>query len=415
MNPIADEIMISRSVPSEDALTSLRNTGMLRSSRAQDLIDEIFGVIPAVYGNPDKRKTDNPAHIRNNDQPTPSWIYSEFYKHHYCEVSMRRDYAGYRLSLNQFMSEITSPNFSNNRNKVFFLKGDVGSGKTALINHLITKYGIHIYEKNDIWFLRLNVDAIRNHVELSPERFLQDLNDKLITTVNKSIDRGYYGISDDEKISKLRRSIEILKASFSKSELSIDKQYAIKEFIVSVSKILEKSILLIFDNIDFLVHERDRQSFLMQRESVNSPHLNTINSIVKFFLHSGNILNEIGANILFVLRGDTYQILKNNNILVSSDGSGFEDNKRLFTLDNPSWTDVINERASLLEKCLTKVSAPGVAHEVQEHLLPIISGLRDSERNRSLFFHLEPLSVYGLRGVLRFFKDYAWYPIDVTP
>ncbi|MGA9582754.1 MAG: hypothetical protein WBR13_12380 [Allosphingosinicella sp.] len=391
--------------------TSIRNTSTGRDSRAVRLIDSIFGLLPAVYGDPLLRQPYPTPPGRDTGILSDSWIAKEFYTRHFCPVELVRDNGGVPVTTEDFLDELTTFGISEQRNKIFFLQSEIGSGKTALINHLITKHGKKLFHEKDVWFVRLNVDVMRDANEDDFNGFFRALENKLSVIVTKLIERHQEDLSSPDVQASLQQILS-LHCSVELNSTDEARQSRLREALLAISNVLGKRLLLIIDNMDYIVHERDRYQFLKPKEDIDRGYLILIRRIVASFYQPDSLLSDIGANVLFSVRPDTYHLMKATNFLVPMARIPFADNRHLFTLQGPSWDDVVSERASLLKRCLEKIQPEGVAAEVRRHTIPLLQSLSDAPRRQRLFRHLRQISVYGLRGVLNFFGDYTWFPAN---
>src|SRR5262249_45763008 len=102
--------------------------------------------------------------------------------------------------------------------------------------------------------------------------------------------------------------------------------------------------------------------------------------------NSAKILGRMGSNVLFVLRQDSYRILRALSTKVSTQNSLFEDNRNVFTLDNSNirYSAIVSRRARLLLYCLNAIL-------IKNFTEARFAGLRD---------HGQAASLSGIEGTL---------------
>ncbi len=371
------------------------------------LVDRVFVHLPAIFSKEAPLSFPN-SDVKNQDAiPSTEWVAWYFYQKFYCDVELHADNAGYKVSKKKFLSTISKFTPSENRNNLFFIQGDIGCGKTAFINYLITTYGQKYYEKSDAWFLRINVDVTRHFDDRSLSSFFRVLCFKLNTTIVKIFNHHYNSSINQQTLDEINK----IKIKLSKAEENSDEDESIVIFVdcmKKISKILGKKPILILDNLDYFFHENDRYLFISNVDTGEDLYISLIQKIVSAFYHGSSKAGDLGANILFVLRPDSYEILKASRELYQGVEDCFRDNKNLYTLRTPDWESVIVERGELIKRVISEVPKAGLKNSIRNSLSSVLLALENPNQINAIIDHLRHIVPFGLRSVMNFFKTYTW-------
>jgi len=404
---------------------SIRNDSSKLTDDVSNIVDTIFAHLPAVYG------IDEPDPFPDSEAeesriPSTEWIAWNFYKKHYCNISLNRDFRGKAVTTKAFLKSLTHFGASSKRNNLFFLQGEIGSGKTAFINYLITNFGHGCFNEEQVWYLRVNVDAV-DHTAQKDVDPVQDFFEKsalkLIRIVRKVAgdDSGQFDNLSTEQVTQLGIVIEILEKALdhegkkSEAKLNIVRD-AFVGAIQEINSILNRRMLFILDNLDAFFHERDRYLFLSDIDTGEDYYVRAIQKIVGEFYHGASSVGDLGVNALFVLRRDSYEILKTSKLIYQGTEDPYKDNRSLFTLHTPDWKDVVMERSNLLQLTIENIPREGIRRSVDRALEDVTAALSDAKKVESIVGHLQQIVTFGLRSVMNFFQQYTWLnTVDDNP
>jgi len=134
----------------------LLNKGTGFSPEVARIIKTVFAEQKAVYG-----ISDNDRLLTNRfELLTDPWISAKFYAYdsYVSPDILSGGKGGRRTEQRDFEKIITDRSASSTRNKLFFLTGPVGVGKTAFLRYLTSKRGSDWFENSAVWFIRINAD-----------------------------------------------------------------------------------------------------------------------------------------------------------------------------------------------------------------------------------------------------------------
>lgn len=268
-----------------------------------------------------------------------------FYNNCFVENNLKTGLEGNDLSAEDFLNEILSKFSDDNplikkrsKNKIYYLLGDVGSGKSAFVNYLITTSLRRYSLTENLVFIRL---------DLNKEDFTEGISEKLF--LNKTV----------EKIkSVFERNPKLIPDEISeKYERLVGMDYSNnpKKFISHLIDIFKsyKNFLFIYDNIDFIVHQYDRDFFKEEAiETFNEVSKKAIAFVMQFFSDSSELSN-LASVFLFVLRNSTYNRIQDKPMISGRPGSYNNDNN-VYTLEKESWESVLDSRNKLFRFALDK-------------------------------------------------------------
>lgn len=395
--------------------TSLRNESSRLSGDLGELTDNIFVHLPANYEIGEPKPFPETEIHSTSSIPSREWISHHFYKNYYCDVEVKRGYGGKTLEIDEFVEEITKFGASARRNTRHFLQGGIGSGKTAFINYIISEHGWRLFNERDVWFLRVNVDVLdfsrKEPVAEKIDHVYSLFCKKLRRVIQKLIDGDYLGGNlDSASESKLADALDRLRLAERD-----DAENPKSDFYDSVevfSSIIEKRLLIIVDNLDGIFHENDRYTFVSNIDTAEAPYLEFITCLVEEFNQNGQRSADLGANVLFVLRPDSYERMKAAKILDGAADSSFSDNKNLYSLSVADWDAVVEKRVDLIRSVIAQVRKAGKRQEISESMEPVLNALVGKQKRERLIQHLRHLSSFGLRSVMRFLRQYTWLNVE---
>lgn len=140
------------------------------TSEYERLIGRVFEHQPAVYDVPEWRG--------DSELPDTDLLSSYFYRSCYLPPRMVRGFRGAPVSVDEFVEDVVFRPLSGTRNALSYLMGDVGVGKTALINHLLTIRSRAWIEDNSRWFVRVDCEGAGMDESPSCAKLMNAIADK---------------------------------------------------------------------------------------------------------------------------------------------------------------------------------------------------------------------------------------------
>jgi hypothetical protein len=326
----------------------------------------------------------------------------KFYNDYYCSPSLRVGISktGNPYPLINFINRITS--FSNlNANKITFLLGEVGWGKTAFLNYLLTNYGKD-------WFLDKSIFFVRVDAHSGGGGSISTYN-QLIDKIMKKIRKVLVFPDVEEKINSRTTSFTGFDKLIDYRNPTGQKEKEIASVLFEL-KALGFEILLVFDNLDQIYHRDDRARFVNDIP-VWHDSFKPVGKIITSFFHDNIEFGGLGANVIFSIRTETYDILSQTVEYIFSPDRVTTQNMNAFTLDNVDWREVVEKRLEFLkeisEKC--KISK-GNSSDIDEVINPIKYEIIATKQKESkhLVSNLSKVTSFGLRCIIDFFSQYSW-------
>ena len=381
-----------------------------------ELYGPIFGQFPAQFemqGCPEifDCETTDPVKL-----PSREWLTWKFYDSAYVNPRLRKDEGGADVSIERFLEILTKQRTHRDRNFLMFLQGDVGSGKTAFLNFLITKHGAEIFQTKNSWFVRYNVEAEnQGNAKIDILSLMRSILEKAIVTVRGIVKRLKKFGHDTYDFQKIEVALE--QASKAHSEgLEIELKTGLRNFVFEVSQLLGRRFILILDNLDSFFHGRDRYQFL-RPINVNEDHVSTnIYKVISEFYMGASELSKLNSNIVFVLRPESYLFLERSRDVYKGPENPFRNRGNLFSLATPKWEDVVKNRLNLLEGFLGKIEPKAQSIRMCEAFSELKSALESQidtitdfgSHEHSTMRALKSLNNQGMRDVLDFFYNHSY-------
>lgn len=363
------------------------------------MIEDVFGYHPAVFNDAHK-------HLRLVGSPHFLDIAEQFYKQNFVQITIKAGRGGYEIAEEDFIEKTVLAESSGQRNNRYFLLGKVGSGKTTFINYLISKYGESWAKNNNLWFIRLDIYLLDGQRSLTVERLVDGLATKIIRVF-----RSYKELLEiPQSLNKdFENLVNIQGASGLSSPSLLHKQLALTTFISKYNLETKKRFVLIIDNSDYIYHLNDRLLFTDKGACDELNNIQGIENLVNSFSHDANNvgLGDLGANVIFVLRPDSYEILQTSTRLFAPEDI-YSFDRCAFSMGVPDWKEILQKRGDLLN-FVTHKNSKGSGLEAKKLIEAIIRDLElPLEDGGKLFDHLEKITNYGLRDIMRFFQQYSW-------
>jgi len=176
-----------------------------------------------------------------------------------------------------------------------------------------------------------------------------------------------------------------------------DCQRLLAQFIKSYATQSRRRPLLFIDNLDHIYHLHDRTMFTREGAESGTEAIRCVQELTHCFLHDTDdrLLGDLGANVLFSLRSDSYRILQESARLFRPDKT-FDYNRHATVLRTPPWREVVKRRGELLTFAVSKIPQPGKRNVQKDIIAPILTDLEYHPPNQvSLIEHLERITNYG--------------------
>ncbi len=336
------------------------------------------------------------------------------------------------VPIEEFLEMLTINN-SDTRNNTISIIGDVGTGKTAFINWLISTQFKSLVDAEKLWFIRLDLEDIGagNFIDINTLVF------RLLTKLYRILNKESSLISNQVDVAgKILSQIEELFPDFSTGSFLSEESTPGRNFVLSqfqspdmrsvirathmlreVFQLVEandngRRFLLIIDNIDFICHTHDRFQF---RRDFNTqfPHiLQRYNEFILNFAQDAP-LGNLSANVLLVMRPDSRRLLGNNFAISTKNALPNRHHMTIF-LGGPGWKDVTKGRNSLLKHIADYPEKSGkrdrfleMASKIEKELS--LADLPNREGKRiPLIEHLQGMANDELRSLMYFLSIYAW-------
>lgn len=385
---------------SESHKSYIRNAHQLRDREFSMLIERVFDHQPAVYGPPPETQPIDPKEELSRANVL---LLAHHFYHEGCFVALQLKTGGklgHAVDSQDLERQLTART-TDNRNELFFLLGDIGSGKTSYINHLLTTRGAAWVESGTAWFVRIDTHRLKKGQMISR----QDLIDGLITKTTKIFSR--------HNTNLLPETLKPLLVKVGQSQ-GTGRELAFAEFVQAHKRETEMQPVIIIDNLDFLYHLKERILFYTRRseddaESINDQNgslAKLVSDLVTMFVHdSAQHIMDLGASVLFVVRRDSYDILCQGNGLDHI----FDANKKTFTISPATWKDVALGRGDLLKFAISQIPEGGKERVHSDILDPILEDLEFAPAgHKPLVDHITKVANHGYRDVVAFFSLYSW-------
>lgn len=364
----------------------------LHTSYFGKIVENVFKHMGAVYQAP----------LNENDISDSKTISYLFYKYNYIKPIFTLFGDNETIPIQDFINNTLLDPSNGHKNKFSFFIGDVGVGKTSVINYIITHHELFKLDVNN-WFVRLDIDKTILEHYFPPAHIINSFVEKVCRVI----------ISNPLvfPLEKLKEQLEDLQSyyidSYKFEKLQFEEQnrihniqkVKIKDFINHIQNTFGKKLFIIFDNIDILFYHSEHKN-----ESIENETLNFITGLVELFLHDKDILGSLGANLLLVMRTDTYLYLKSFG---RTSGPLFTNDP--YTVKEPLWKQVIDVRYDLLKAIVKKDPKFPDKLDVDFEVNRIYTLLMENDvAYDKLINHIRKLTNNGLRELIEYFRNYGW-------
>lgn len=416
---------------------SIRSEAAISKSRATQIIDNVFKHFTSafamrephlLFGRDHKKQV--PTLTNETDKPSADWLGWTFYHEYYTEVQVTRGTTGKggEITFDQFFEEITMAQPDDGRNYFHFLLGEIGDGKTAFINWMMTTQFPKKWKDPKgcrFWFVRLNPDyqtfaSYGDDLEGRKLYFFHALRQRLRHVFDEIVKNSGY---DDKALD--RSALGDVKSALLRADETkplSELKTALTKVVHAISTLLGRKLLLIIDNLDSFFHEHDRYLFMSSEGTGEDKSINMICDILIEFFHVTSPIGRLGVDLLVVLRPDSYELLKAKRRLFAGFEACFEQDRNAYCVSKPSWSEVIRQRLYMLKHIRDRLSVNAENEEICAHLANLLEDLdvraEDtkyrppgfSRHDEEIYDTLRALSNQGIRSIVHFFSMYAWLP-----
>ena len=313
-------------------------------------------------------------------------IAKKFYQKYYSVPQIKQDGKEADIDIESFIKEVFEESDNANKNKFSVLLGNVGVGKTAFINYLIStqfeKY------KGKFIFVRIDLETIydTNNDKIDIEKIIRDgIIEKFIHIIDKHFN--YKAEFDTTPLNREKQAFYTKKKNFS-------------NFIKDLYHKKNIRLVLIFDNLDIIYHREKRGFFINKDTEI----LKSFKSLVKEFAPNNNQnLSSLYANVLFVMRKDTFHYIKSESMVSSS--PLFTDVIR-YELGEYKWDEIVEKRFEMLYDLVNERQINTIQKDIiVESFEKTKKYLKNSQIE--LIKKIQKLTNYGLREMMEYLNKHS--------
>ncbi|MDR1645336.1 MAG: hypothetical protein LBS05_05880 [Tannerellaceae bacterium] len=360
----------------------LKDGDILKST--EKLIKDVFKGHPAAY-------------YDNNEKNTNPELAKKFYNQYYNEADIKREGAPERIGIEAFMEDVFLDKQNANKNKISFLLGNVGVGKTAFINYLISKKFSKYKDK--LIFIRIDVENQENE---TTESIASYIIVKFIAIVRKNFDQL---LTNDRTLNSYIDTLERIDKN-SKEE----RKSNFSRIITYIHDKHDMKLALLIDNIDFIYHKSKLNFFDIEE---NREVTKQIDDLVKFFVKNlDEYFDSLYANMLFVMRKDTFEYIKSKNMGVGTSHVNVYTTCDPYIIKEYKWDDILSKRFTMLNDLIDTQYDDEKKGKIKEHITKIANYLEpntgETERSINLIATIQRLTNFGLREMMEYLNNYSY-------
>lgn len=287
------------------------------------MLKEIFDDQPTIFG----AQKITPARPSYRDWPA-GFLTHLFYRQRLSipPLIVRGNEAGIAIGvtpedcIQEFISEIFMTTGSKiehrPRSQVSVLTGPIGCGKSAFVKDILASDQIFDWvASGEGWFLRINLERIVQPARFAKADFYREIVNRVRRLTEKSDEWADVGLSLDKgQKEQIRKKSEHI---LSITEESIARHDVI-EFLNYLTREVfrRRRIVLILDNVDFVFHQADELASAkitdgrIEYDDPNSEVFFSFYDLVKELAEEDGDWSRVGANILLVVRDDTFDAIQ---------------------------------------------------------------------------------------------------------
>lgn len=284
------------SPPHSESIPDSRST----DQRAFDKgVAAVFAHRPAVY------------HLPTDDDPTCTQLSRIFYASRYVHPTITYgNLHGAPVTPAEFVRAAILPPTDSSRNRLTYLLGDLGVGKTAFVNWLISTQLRSHCEAGSLWFVRIDVEDLAQSRALNVSDLLLHAADYIVGYLAARYPATFEAATNE--LAALRESVIYTKQLRDGPGTPVTRQpdiaSALSQLVTTLRARTQRTFCLILDNLDFLCHLADRGLY---SDASPDGDRNLMLKIVDFVDLFGrkHELGHLGANVVLVTRQDSHDII----------------------------------------------------------------------------------------------------------
>jgi len=382
------------------AASDAHSRHLLTSSQFQD-VDEIDKLIQALF------TEFPPAYPTRNGNNASNHVYSKlFYNTPFYKLpTFSRGFGGREIPPGSLIQEIlTFPENFGHRNSIFHIIGDVGTGKSAFADYLITNPFSQRTFLDNYWLIKLNTESllqpILEHQANIREQLTFDFLAAIVHACNE--DNGASFPKEILSLGEFAAAVALLNAPNVLTKRKLPRLQRVTRLLIKkISTLSNKRPVFIIDNLDFIAHIDDRGQFMPKRKKHVSSCLHSLFLFTVDFL-SNRPLGTLSSIVLFITRPETYHLLasaRNHSV-----ANPFADHpERCFRLKPPQPIEIFRSRSALIDKVLPLTIASRHADQLHRALAEIEKYLfTEASEHVPLSDFLFDLVSRGYRDFIRF-------------
>lgn len=353
-----------------------------------DLIKSIYRHQVSAYGNHFEEKLSDRKFISNL-----------FYKTHYVKNRLSLDLVeDEKITIEDLLLKVTK---DTSHSVINYILGDIGSGKTALVNYLISEKFDDYVKTGKYWFVRFDVEL---------NFFDWEAPNALELVISKLVDKIHFVLNEYGNI--LFKQFESIKQFFLRRE-SMDTY----DYLGGLLKILDQQrrMILVIDNLDSLVHHYDRGLFKDNfDEKIEKIRNLSLDFIKKFSPNGNSALSRTNASILLVLRKTTYDWLNSHSSsqMKKMVSNYFNEGDRFMLLPE-TWETVVKSRNNLLNECANFIEKENYKSSTKKVIDEIDNAIESKkEKVGEAILSIEALTNSQHRSLVGFLGKYVWINMD---
>ena len=359
-----------------------------------------------------------PDHYADNSLPPRECISYLFHTKHYCPVNVSMGIHGSVIAFDRFISDITRISEDKSENNVRYLVGDIGFGKSSFVSNIIVNYGKEWVEDKNLIPIRVDLDVEADHLFIHAHEIITQLYEKILEAFRS------LAIVPEDKLTEVILESNIPHMKNAKDVLLVDLEARFANFIKMLTKVSEKRILLIIDNLDFLYHLYDRGLFTLNFSSFHPPtdeqkqllestedaH-RMIQYLVKVFLESRS-LAKAGINVLIVLRKDSLiHYMTATRVEVPPQ---FDPRLHTYHISVPPLETVYSSHVELLIETIRRLPDTPVKETYLSATESLMMSPYETVQRKRLLQDMMCLARQGLRDIIMHYSGFVWLPIGIN-
>ncbi|WP_309400041.1 ATP-binding protein [Cerasicoccus maritimus] len=360
----------------------------------EDLIASIFGHPRAIF--------DRPSDIKSK---TTSHFFNCILKSKICK-GIRHDLGTVELSPEQFSKVLFQKSPPIGRNEIVFLVGTVGTGKTTLINRLISVEFRNLVDSNDLFFVRIDIESVHGRRLPTVNKLILAIGNKIKDILSKpGVLRNNYRDCRDP-FNDLKRLLD-----GANPECDTDCRQVLDRVQEILRRIRQRGrkIYIILDNIDYICYLNSPR-IISENDKTDgtgeADHFTCFRDFLEKFFAEDQ-LARLSSTIVIVGRPETYNPLK---AIMTTSWEDFSERSECYAIIPPSEVDYLESKVKMLE--YYKEHEAIVSAENMERinrLIDVINKNIEGDSDMPLFLsYIKGVSRFGYREIVKYFIEAIW-------